>query len=93
MSILTSLALFKQDRRLFPKYLEQANIIILSKKKFLMDEFNILINKNIDIELIQYTVFESKKIAELLEKIFFKVDIAVNILTNAQIFNCCFVDK
>lgn len=49
--------------------------------------------KNTDVPLAQYTTFRQKKIAKLLEKDVFKVVTTDSILSNAQIFNSCFVNK
>ena len=88
-----SLAQVKQSRRRPRKYSEHANIVAASDICFLMDEFDVFINKNADDKLAQYTVSRQKEVAGLLEKGVFKIITTNDIPSNAQIFNSRFVDK
>lgn len=57
---------------------------------FVIDEFDIFINKNADA---QYIVFKQKEIVGLLKKKVFKVVTFEDVLSNTQIFNSRFVNK
>ncbi len=58
-----------------------------------MDKLDTFTNKDADAQLPQYTVSRQQKIARLLEKILFKVVIPEKILSNARVFNSCFVNE
>lgn len=57
---------------------------------FIIDKFEIFINKNANV---QYTSFKQKEIARLLEKKVFQVVISKDVSSNTQIFNSCFINK
>ena len=90
---LASLALVKRGRGQPRKYLEQANIAAPSDICFLMDEFDVFINKNSDAHPAQYTASRQKEITGLLEKGVFKVVTSKDVPSNARIFNSRFVDE
>ena len=90
---LTFLALVKQGHRQPRKYLEQANIAAPSDIYFLMNEFDVFINKYSDMNPAQYTTSRQKEITGLLEKVVFKVVTSKDVPSNARIFNSRFVDK
>lgn len=83
----------KQSRKQPRKYPKQVNIITPLDICFLINKFDIFINKNTNIKPAKYIVFKHKKIVEIVEKSVFKVITIINILINVQIFNSCFVDK
>ena len=75
------------------KYPEQANIAAPSDICFLIDKFNMFINKNVDVQPAQYTASRQKEVTKLLEKEVFKAITSEDVPSNARIFNSCFVDK
>lgn len=91
--MLIPLTSVKQSHRQPKKYPEQVNIITPLDICFLINKFDIFINKNTNIKPAKYIIFKHKKIVEVVEKRVFKVITIVNISTNIQIFNSRFVDK
>lgn len=68
----------------------KVNITSPSDICFIMDEFDIFINKDADA---QCTASRQKAIAGLVEKRVFKVIISEDVPSNTQIFNSCFVNE
>lgn len=90
---LAFLTLVKRSCKQPRKHSKQASIITLLNICFLIDNFDVFINKDADGISAYYTISRQKKIARLFKKRFFKVVITDNILNNTQIFNFCVVDK
>ena len=90
---LALLGLVKQGRGRPKKYPKQANIAALSNICFLMDGFNVFINKNANVQPAQYTASRQKEVTGLLEKGVFKAVNSEDFPSNARIFNSRYVDK
>ncbi len=90
---LTSLARVKQGCGQPKKYPEHTNIAATSDICFLINKFDMFINKNADDKLVQYITSRQKEVARLFEKGVFKIVTINDISSNAQIFNSCFVNK
>ena len=87
---LVSFATVKLGCRQPRKLPEQLNFMSQSDICFVMDEFDMFINKDADA---QDTASGQKEIAGILEKEIFKVVSFENVPSNTQIFNSRFVDK
>ena len=90
---LASLALVKRGCGQPRRYPEQANIVAPLDICFLIDKFDVFINKNSDAHLAQYTASRQKEITGLLEKGVFKIVTSKDVLSNTRIFNSQIVDK
>lgn len=79
---LTLLALVKHSRRQPRKHSEQVNIAIVLDICFLMNKFDLFVNKNANTQPAQYITSRQKKITGLFEKSVFKVFIIDDIPSN-----------
>lgn len=91
--VLAPPGLVKHGCEQFKKHLEKVNIATVSDICFLMDKFDVFINKNANAQLAEYTLFGQNEIAGLLEKDVFKVITIEDIPSHIWIFNSYFVDK